>query len=397
MGSTQANKGTYWKIAFLSLALFFADASHSTVIPIFPGFAQKIGASLSILGSYGSIAAIAMLLLSLPFGRLSDRLGRKRMMVPGLVIFIVVPLAYILASSPLHIYPIRIMLGLGMGLVFGNGFLLMTEITEPGYRSTAQGMYMTSMGLGFTVGPLLGGFTTKLYGSNMSFLLSSGLAVLSIVMLQFVEEKGIRVVKQERVQSASILSIIRDPQVLAAGFSNFLNSLLFNALTIFFPVYGASIGLDEAEMGIGFTTRGLASTVVRLPVGSLAKHVKVLYLMMFGLLLSALTIFSVSISTGLIMLSVLLGIQGIAYGIYLTSGNVYVAMNSEEEYRGTTMAVYSMFRNVSGIINPVILGFIAEIHGPRVALQFSTGMTLLGLILVYYMARVQRLKETLQS
>lgn len=386
MGSSEGNGGLTRKVALLSLAIFLADASTSTVMPIFPGFAQGIGASLSVLGSYGSVAAIAMLLLSLPFGRLSDRLGRKRMMTPGLAIFIVVPLSYMLASSPIHLYPIRILLGLGIGLVFGNGFLLMTEVAEPGFRSTAQGMYMTSMGLGFTVGPLLGGFTTKIYGPDVSFLLSSGFAVLSIVMLQFVEEKDKREAR-ERVQRLSISSIIRDPRVLAAGFANYLNSLMFSALTLFFPVYGASIGFDEAEVGIGFTTRGLASTAVRLPVGSLTKHVRVLYLMVFGLLMSAVTIFSVSQSTSLILVSLLLGIQGIAYGIYLTSGNVYVAESSGEENRGTAMAMYSMFGNVSRIINPMILGLIAETIGPRGALQFSTGMTLVGLILVVYMSR----------
>jgi MFS family permease len=223
-------------------------------------------------------------------------------------------------------------------------------------------------------------------------MLSSGFAVLSIVLLQFVEEKESREVR-ESVQRTNISSIIRDPRVLAAGFANYLNSLMFNALTLFFPVYGTSIGFDEVEVGIGFTTRGLASTAVRLPVGSLTKHVRVIYLMVFGLLMSAVTIFSVSQSTGLILVSALLGIQGIAYGIYLTSGNVYVAMSSGEENRGTAMAMYSMFGNVSRIINPIILGLIAETLGPRGALQFSAGMTLLGLILVVYMARRGREDE----
>ena len=54
------------------------------------------------------------------------------------------------------------------------------------------------------------------------------------------------------------------------------------------------------------------------------------------------------------------------------------------------MAVFSMFGNVSGIINPLILGLIAEILGARGALQFSTGMTLVGLILVFYLASRDR-------
>ncbi|TRO49137.1 MFS transporter [Candidatus Bathyarchaeota archaeon] len=205
------------------------------------------------------------------------------------------------------------------------------------------------------------------------------------MLLQFVEERE-RLEVRESVQRPSVSSIIRDPRVLAAGFANYLNSLMFNALTLFFPVYGGSIGLDEAEVGIGFTARGLASTAVRLPVGSLTKRFRVLYLMVLGLLVSAVTIFSVSQSTGLILVSALMGIQGIAYGIYLTSGNVYVAQSSGEESRGTAMAVYSMFGNVSRIINPVMLGLIAETLGSGLALQFSTGMTLVGLILVLYLA-----------
>lgn len=380
------NEGINREVTLLSLAIFFADASHSTMIPIFPGFAQRIGASLSMLGSYGSVAAIAMLLFSLPFGRLSDRFGRKKMMTPGLVLFIIVPLSYIITTSPLHLYPVRILLGLGIGMVFGNGFLLMTEIAKPEFRNFAQGMYMTSMGLGFTIGPLLGGFTTKLFGTNVSFMLSSIFGLISIVILQFVREKSREEYNNKRSEGMKMVSIIRDPRVLTAGIANYLNYLMFCALTLFFPVYGASIGLDEAEVGIGFTTRGLASTAIRLPVGSLSKNIRALHLMAFGLVLSALTIFSVSRSTGLVLISLLLGVQGIAYGIYLTSGNVYVALKSQEEYRGTTMAVFSMFGNVSGIINPMILGMIAEKIGSKGSLQFASGMSLVCIVLVYYMA-----------
>jgi len=373
------------KIILVSLAIFFADASHSTVIPIFPGFAQDIGASLSMLGSYGSASALSMLLFSFPLGRLSDRYGRRKMMIPGLVLMIIVPLSYMIASSPVHLYPIRMILGLALGLTFGNGFLLMTEISDPETRNTAQGLYMTSMGIGFTVGPLIGGFTTKLYGSSYAFMISSGFGVLSVLLLYFVnEEKTTPTRKKDN--PASFFSSIKDPTIFAGGVANFLNSLMYNAVTLFFPVYGAGIGLDESQIGTAFTARGLASTGVRLPVGSLTKHVRALVLMVLGLLFSSLTIFSVSESSGLILVSVLLGLQGVAYGVYLTSGNVYVAGNSDEDNRGTAMAVYSMFGNLSGIINPLILGFIAETYGSQGALKFSSILTFFGLFIVYILS-----------
>lgn len=388
MADTHTGQGINKEIILLSLAIFFADASHSTVIPLFPGFAQRAGASLSMLGSYSSVSALTMLMLSLPLGRLSDKHGRKRMMIPGLMLFVLVPLSYMLVASPLHLYPIRLLLGLGVGLIFNNGFLLMTEVADPGFRSTAQGMYMTSMGIGFTVGPLIGGFTAKLYGYDVSFMISAGLGLLSLLLLFFVRENT-RVSSGKPRESITISSIIRDRRVLAAGVSNYMNSLMFNALTLFFPVYGASVGLDESEIGTGFTARGLASTVVRLPVGSLTKRIRPFYLMLFGLVLSAVTIFSVSNSTMLILVSILLGIQGISYGIYYTSGNVYVALHSDEEFRATAMAMYSMFGNLSGIINPIALGLIAETFGSKGALQFSTLFTLVGVIFVYLLASNQ--------
>jgi MFS family permease len=307
------------------------------------------------------------------------------MMIPGLVLMIIVPLSYTLASSPVSLYPIRMILGLALGLTFGNGFLLMTEASGPETRNTAQGLYMTSMGIGFTVGPLVGGFTTKLYGTSYAFIISSVFGAISLLLLYFVDETKAKPTRKKDAP-ASFFASISDPKIFAGGVANFLNSLMYNAVTLFFPVYGAGIGFDESQIGTAFTARGLASTGVRLPVGALTKHVRALVLMVAGLVVSSLTIFSVSTSSGLILISVLMGLQGVAYGVYLTSGNVYVAGNSDEDNRGTAMAVYSMFGNLSGIINPLILGLIAETYGSQGALKFSSIMTLFGLLFVYILA-----------
>lgn len=373
-------------VVLLSLAIFFTDASHSTVIPIFPGYAKGVGASLSMLGSYGSVAAMAMLLLSLPLGRLSDRYGRRRMMLPGLILFIVVPLSYMAAQSPYHLYPIRVALGLGVGLIFGNGFLLMSEVSEEGFKNVAQGIYMTSMGLGFTLGPLVGGFAAKLVGPSLSFKISSGFAVLGLLLLLMVKENRVRESGKTEVR-AGLTELLRDPRIIASGVANFVNSLMFNAVTLFFPVYGSDIGLDEADVGIGLTSRGLASTAVRLPVGSLTRRIKALNLMAAGLLLSAATMFTVSNSSGLMLVSVLMGVQGVAYGVYLTSGNVYVSEEAPKDHKATAMAVYSMFGNIGGIVGPVMLGVIAERMGVIGALQFSAAATVLGVALAMILAR----------
>lgn len=368
-------------IKLLTLAIFFADASHSTVIPIFPGYARKLGASLSTLGTYGSAAAITMLLLSLPLGRLSDRLGRKKLMTPGLILFAIVPLSYIIAANPLHIYPIRMALGMGAGMIFGNGFLLMSEISHPENRNTAQGLYMTSMGLGFTMGPLIGGYAAKISGPTTSFFISSSLDIASLLLVQVVQEDQARESSERNPRNFGVL--MKEPSVQASGIANFLNALMYNSVTLFFPVYGADVGLDESQIGLGFTARGLVSTSVRLPVGIVTKHIGAFTLMVAGLTISALTLLGISLQTALTVLSIIMGLQGLAYGVYLTSGNVYIAKESPKTQRGTAMAIYSMFGNLGGIIGPLILGIIAETTNSRGAIRFSALVTLVGLVIAY--------------
>ena len=381
-------RGVTRDVALVSIGIFFLDASHSTVIPLFPGFAQGIGASLSMLGSYDSVSAAFMLLLAIPLGRLSDRLGRKSMIIPGTLLFILVPLSYILVTGPLQLYPIRVGLGLGLGLVFGNGFLLMSEVAESGFRNTAQGIYMASMGLGFTLGPLVGGFTAKLYGAQTSFIVSSVLGVAGLLVLSLVRERRGAEAGPER-RAPRLRDLLADARILASGVANYVNSLMYIAVSLFFPVYGANIGFDEAEVGIGLTSRGLASTLVRLPVGALTRHVKALNLMLLGLAFSAAMVFGVSSSTTLVLVTALMGLQGVAYGIYLTSGNVYVSEEAPEELRGTAMAVYSMFGNVSGVVNPLLLGVIAEGIGVGGAMRFAAGFTVLGIVAVMILARTR--------
>jgi MFS family permease len=387
MNEEKEKRGYIFNIFFLSLAIFMTDASHSTVIPIFPGFAQSVGASLATLGSYGSVSGAAMLLLSLPLGRLSDRFGRKKLILPGLILFVVTPISYIFVTNPLQLYPIRIMLGLGTGLIFGNGFLLMSEIAPPQIRGRAQGLYMTSMGLGFTTGPIVGGFAATIYSTQVSFVISCLFAIAALILLSLVKENFVSI--NGKQSNLSFRVIISDSKVLAAGLANFLNSLMFNAVTLFFPVYGENIGFNEAEIGIGLTSRGLASTAIRLPTGSIARYMNVLNLMIMGLVLSGLTIFAVSDVSTIVLVSIIMGIQGIAYGIFLTTGNIYVAEKSPKELKGTSMALYSMFGNISSVITPLILGFTAETFGTREALQFSALASIILVLPIFYLGRTK--------
>ncbi len=166
---------------------------------------------------------------------------------------------------------------------------------------------------------------------------------------------------------------------MAAGAANFFNSLLYSATMVYFPLYGREVGLDESQVGASLTVRGMVSTATRFPTGLAAMRVGALRLMALGLGISALTIMALPSFESLILISAILGVQGIAYGIYLTSGNVYVIEEAPEGMKGAALGVYSTFSNISGVISPVLLGAISTRWNLRASFRVAAALALIGL------------------
>ena len=80
----------------------------------------------------------------------------------------------------------------------------------------------------------------------------------------------------------------------------------------------------------------------------------------------------------LFMILTLIDLQGVAYGIYLVSGNVFVTQEAPPEHRGAAMGVYSSFANAGNVIGPLISGSIAELYGLKLTLQLSAFVAFLG-------------------
>ena len=386
--SGDSGKGSLRGVVALCVAIFFIDAASASTIPIYPFFAKSLGASVALIGAIAASTGLTTVLLSIPLGSMSDRLGRKRIMLFGITCSALSALLYSLASEPLQLLPARVVLGVAMGSTFNIGFVYVTEIAPPGRRGLAQGLFLTSMGAGFTVGPLVGGMAAKAVGYSLAFYLSAGMAVCGFLALLLAPEKRIDSTKSPRSPFAGFRGLIRDPRILAAGVANFFNSMIFSTIMIFFPLYGISIGLDESQVGMGLTVRGLASTVTRIPAGMAMPRLGLLKMMALGLGASAVMILAIPSFDALVLLSVILGLQGVFYGIYLTSSNIYVTEVAPEGMEGASMGVFSTFSNVSGIVSPIVLGAVAEAWGIGTTFTVSFGLAVLGLVILIFLSRM---------
>jgi EmrB/QacA subfamily drug resistance transporter len=160
----------------------------------------RIGAEFAMDAVALSWVPTAYLLASavflVPFGRIADIYGRKKIFVAGLSIFTLSSLLMAFSISPLMIILLRIIQGMGSALIFGTAVAILTSSTPARKRGRALGIYTTSVYLGLTLGPFLGGFMTQHLGWRSIFLVNVPLGAFTIALIlwklkgEWAESKG---------------------------------------------------------------------------------------------------------------------------------------------------------------------------------------------------------------
>jgi EmrB/QacA subfamily drug resistance transporter len=149
----------------------------------------RIGAEFAMDAVALSWVPTAYLLASavflVPFGRIADIYGRKKIFIIGLSIFTLSSLLMVFSISPLMIILLRIVQGMGSALIFGTAVAILTSSTPPQRRGKALGIYTTSVYLGLTLGPFLGGFMTQHLGWRSIFLVNVPLGIFTIALIMW--------------------------------------------------------------------------------------------------------------------------------------------------------------------------------------------------------------------
>lgn len=121
----------------------------------------------------------------MPFGALSDRFGRRRLILCGWLVYAVVYILFGYATSPSQIWLIFILYGLFSGFTEGTERAFLADLTTSGVRGKAYGWYNFIVGLAALPASLLFGIYWKTAGAQFAFLMDAGLALTAALMLSF--------------------------------------------------------------------------------------------------------------------------------------------------------------------------------------------------------------------
>ncbi len=170
-------------LAVSALAGFLTPFMGSAVNVALPAIAAEFGMSAVSLGWVATAYILTAAMFLVPFGRIADIRGRKKIFAWGLGIFTVASLLCAASFSSASLIIFRALQGLGGALIFGTGVAILTCVFPPGERGRVLGINTAAVYLGLSLGPVLGGFLTARFGWRSIFLANVPIGLAALVLL----------------------------------------------------------------------------------------------------------------------------------------------------------------------------------------------------------------------
>ena len=172
-----------------------------------------------------SLAAAVFLV---PFGKLADIHGRKRIFAVGTLLFTISTLLVGISTSAAMLFAFRVAQGIGSAMIFGTGVAILTSVYEPGERGRVLGLNVAAVYLGLSLGPSIGGLLTEQLGWRSVFLVTVPLGLAAVAYVawglkgEWAEARGESFdLAGSAIYSAALVAIMlgfsRLPKLLGGG------------------------------------------------------------------------------------------------------------------------------------------------------------------------------------
>lgn len=382
-------------LSLIFLTVFIDLLGFGILIPILPSFAKKeLGVDESAIGIAIAIYSFVQFLFNPIFGKLSDKHGRKPVIVVSLFLNAIGYVLFAYTHSYLMLLVSRVIAGIG-GSSIGVAQAYIADVTTKENRSKGMGLIGAAFGLGFVFGPLMGGILSE-YGYMVTGFAAAGFSLLAFLLtLFYLPESNLN--REASVQKKRSLFDIEGTKKILSRPELFILVLLFFILTFSFAnIYGTFAllgiqvyGFSDLQNGYMFGIVGLTSAIVQGGlIGYVNKVMSKKYIIITGAFLIMITLALIPYGQtflGLALVSVVL-----SYGtgtLQPTILSLISEVTSDAE-QGITLGINQSFSAFARVLGPLWGGFAFEFLG--YPFPFLTGAVftfLIFLLSVFYLPK----------
>ncbi len=342
-------------------------------LPLVPLFASELGASTVQVGMINAGFMIAAAMLAVPLGLVSDRLGRRRLVLAGMTISALTSLFLIVARTPAQVGAVYLFSGVGLACFSPAMMSYVGDVAPPRFLGRAYGWYTSALYLGMALGPGLGG-AIGTGGFRVAFLVSA--AVVGAAILVGIPRMPAPPPVMRSASSnlgADLREILANRAVIACWVITFFTTYAWGASFSFFPLYARDSGISIATTGLIFTSQAASNALSRIPIGHLADRTgrRDRYIV-FGSLAFALCIAGVGQFSSALPLYILFILAGGSMAATFTAVGALLSESVETRVRGLAMGGYNTCIYGGFAASAATLGAVIHRYG------FSAGFASAG-------------------
>ncbi|WP_005032015.1 MFS transporter [Holophaga foetida] len=254
-------------LVVVSAALFTDTLLYYLLVPLLPIYSRDFGFSQMQLGLlFGSYSA-ALLLGTLPLGRLGDRFGRRYTMLWGLVGLGGTTLLFAFSRSFWLLLVARVLQGLSATATWTSGMALMADHWPSEHRGKAMSTCFAFANLGVFLGPPIAGFLAEHFGLRAPFLLAGGLAILDALARAFLLEDA----PKEKGETLEYRALLKNGTVRLFAGATALGAGIWATLESTLPLhFDRVMGWRPSSIGLCFAVAALGHTLTSPLAGALA-------------------------------------------------------------------------------------------------------------------------------
>lgn len=365
------------------LTVFVDLIGFGIIIPLLPYYAQALGAGPTFLGLMIASYSLMQFLFAPILGRMSDRFGRRPVILVSLVGSTLSYLIFALADSLPLLLLSRVLGGIaGANLPVAQAYV--ADLTPPQQRVKAMSLIGAAFGIGFIVGPAIGGFL-GVYGLSAPGFGAATLSMANLVLaFIFLRESLTVSLRSERKnlpqRRGGLLNGFRRPVVGTLLLIFFVVNFAFSSVPVAYPLLGIALfKLGPSEMAFIFTYIGLIQVFIQVGVlGKMARRWGDEMLLATGTLLIAATLLATAFSVDIVMFIFVSGLMAIGIAIATTVVPSMVSKVSAANEQGSMMGLTQSAGGLARVPGPLISGLISEYLGLATPLILASVLMFAG-------------------
>jgi multidrug resistance protein len=377
VASYNGHSGMY-EVVMLAISLSILQIGFGFVTPVFPVYITDLGMGGIELGALAASFALTRILLAGPLGGLSDRIGRKKVLVYSLLGFALSNMMYALAQDAVVMIIARAIEGAVSAGFFPAANAFVSDMTTPKNRGTAMGYLSTGNMVGFVVGPVVGGVLAEFLGIRLPFVIAALVSLLTMVILYILVQEPIKKTTEDgrRHPKVSFKEILSQAYVAygALGVAMFANMFAIGVLEVAFMLDAvARFGIGPLEIGGFFGVIGIFMIIGNIGFGKLSDIKGRKWLIVIGAIIGTISMLMFATATDTSAFYLAGAVLSLGMSMRGPAIQAMIADLTNPQAFGSVMGLFGAISNSAYVVSPTMSGYLFDLNGNAISSLFIAG------------------------